>query len=120
ILGEISEIILFVKDMHAQVLFYRDKLGLEVKHPGKKADYSKEFWVELATGAVTLALHAGGKGRIGEDAPKIVLRVKNGAAARTELIARGVKMGEVRSPVPGLTICDCADPEGNRVSIEGN
>ena len=117
IVGEISEIILFVKDMQAQVVFYRDKLGLEVTHPGNKSDYSQEFWVTFATGAVTLALHGGGDGRIGKDAAKFVFRVKDVKQARTELIERGVKMGDVRSAGPGITVCDGADPEGNRVSI---
>jgi len=116
--GEVSAIILYVKDMHAQTLFYRDKLGLEITHPGKKQfDYSKEYWVSFNTGAASLALHAGGKGRIGEDAPKIVFRVKDVKKAREELIERGVKMGEVRNAGPDKQVCDGTDPEGNRVSI---
>lgn len=117
LLGELSGIVLFVKDMQSQVAFYRDKLGLKVTHPKGVTDYSGHFWVALDTGAVTLALHAGGKGRIGEDAPKIIFRVKDVKKTRAELIERGVKMEEVRNAGPKQKLCDGHDPEGNRVSI---
>ena len=60
------EVILYVEDMDAQVSFYRDKLGLNVKSPQDTENYSEEFWVELDSGPCTLALHAGGKRRFGE------------------------------------------------------
>jgi len=112
------EVILYVRDMGAQVAFYRDLLGLQVKAPQGVADWSAVPWVELETGACTLALHAGGQGRQGEDAPKIVFRVADVPAAREELIRRGVPLGEMRSPAPGVQVCDGVDPEGNRFSVE--
>ena len=117
-LGELMEVILYVEDMSAQVTFYRDSLGLRVKEPEGVQDYSKVFWVELETGTCTLALHGGGQGRQGEDAPKIVFRVADVPASRDELQQRGVPMGEIRRPAPGVQVCDGRDPEGNRFSIE--
>jgi predicted enzyme related to lactoylglutathione lyase len=113
---EICQIILFVKDMQAQVAFYRDKMGLKVKFPARE-DFSKEHWVELDSGPCTLALHAGGQGRIGEDAPKITFRVKDIHAARAELVKRGVKLSEVRKVGPGIEIAGGTDPEGNSFSL---
>jgi len=112
------EVIVYVQDMDAQVRFYRDHLGLDVSYPQGLADYSQEFWVTLETGACTLALHAGGKRRLGEDTPKIVLGVEEIETARQELMAGGVKIGEIRQAAPGVQVCDGRDPEGNPFSIE--
>jgi hypothetical protein len=72
----------------------------------------------MDTGSCTLALHGGGEGRYGQDAPKVVFRVSDVAASRAELLQDRVTMGEVRSPGPGIQVCDGWDPEGNRFSIE--
>jgi len=120
IVGELMEVILYVQDMPAQVSFYRDQLGLQVRSPQNVADFSHEFWVEMETGACILALHAGGQRRFGVDAPKIVFRVADIQVARKTLIERGVQLGEVRSAAPGVWVCDGADPEGNKFSIESH
>jgi predicted enzyme related to lactoylglutathione lyase len=112
------EVILYVQDMSAQVSFYRDLLGLEVKEPQGESDWTGVHWVELDTGSCTLALHAGGQRRLGNDAPRIVFRVADVPATRRDLVRRGVSMGSVRSPAPGVQVSDGADPEGNKFSIE--
>jgi catechol 2,3-dioxygenase-like lactoylglutathione lyase family enzyme len=119
-IGEIMEIILYVEDMNQQVSFYRDKMGFKVVNPRESADYGKEFWVELDTGSCSLALHAGGKGRFGADAPKFVFRVKDILAARQHLLNQQVEMGEIRSAATGVWVCDGADPEGNKFSVEAH
>lgn len=116
----LMEVILYVQDMNRQVSFYRDVLGLEVIEPQGVADFAGIFWVELDTGPCKLALHAGGQRRLGDDAPKIVFQVADVPAARKELLARDVPMGEVRSPAPGVAVCDGVDPEGNRFSVESH
>ncbi len=117
-IGEVMEIILYVQDIQAEVSFYRDRLGLAIKEPRGLEDYSREYWVEFDTGSCTLVLHGGGKGRLGQDASKFVFRVKDIEAARSELLGRGVSIAEVRSPAPGVWVCDGKDPEGNAFSIE--
>jgi catechol 2,3-dioxygenase-like lactoylglutathione lyase family enzyme len=117
-IGEIMEIILYVEDMQGQVAFYRDTLGFKVKFPLDLTDYHDEFWVELDTGSCTLALHAGGKGRLGADAPKFVFRVNDIKSARQHLLDQQVELGDIRSAAPGVWVCDGADPEGNKFSIE--
>ncbi len=116
--GELMEVILYVQDMGRQVSFYRDLLGLKVKEPQGVQDLGGQYWVELDTGACTLALHAGGQRRQGPDAPKIVFRVADVPRARTELLQQGVPMGDVRSPALGVQVCDGLDPEGNKFSVE--
>ena len=118
--GELMEVILYVEDMDAQVSFYRDKLGLQLKFPKEATNYGEEFWVELDSGACSLALHAGGKRRFGADAPKIVFRVGDILAARQELLDQDVELGEIRSATPGVWVCDAVDPEGNKFSIESH
>lgn len=118
IASELMEVILYVQDMAGQVSFYRDLLGLNVKEPQDASQLASAQWVELQTGACTLALHAGGQRRLGDDAPKIVFRVGDVPEARQELVGLGVPMGEVRSPAPGVQVADGTDPEGNRFSIE--
>jgi catechol 2,3-dioxygenase-like lactoylglutathione lyase family enzyme len=119
-IGSIMEIILYVENMNRQVSFYSDKLGFKVVNPLDSDDYGNEFWVELDTGTCSLALHAGGKGRFGADAPKFVFRVNDILAARQQLINQRVEMGEIRSAAPGVWVCDGADPEGNKFSIESH
>jgi predicted enzyme related to lactoylglutathione lyase len=118
IVGRLMETILYVADMPAQVTFYRDRLGLAIKHPAGLADYSTAYWVELETGGCTLVLHGGGQKRLGADTPKIVFSVTDVPAAREALLERGVALGEVRSPAPGVWVADGKDPEGNPFSIE--
>ncbi len=118
ILGRLMETILYVADMPAQVVFYRDRLGLAIKYPAGLADYGTEYWVELETGGCTLVLHGGGQKRMGADAPKIVFSVADIHAAREALGERGVTLSTVRSPAPGVLVADGKDPEGNQFSIE--
>jgi predicted enzyme related to lactoylglutathione lyase len=75
---------------------------------------------ELDAGGIVLALHGGGQGRLGQDAPKIVFGVDDVEAARAALLANGVAVDEVRSAAPGVWVCDGRDLEGNRFSIESH
>lgn len=115
---QLFEVILNVEDMDAQARFYRDILGLEVLHPHGAQSFAEEFWVTFDTGGCTLALHGGGGRKIGEDAARIVFRVDDVAAAREELVSRGVELGEIRSPTPGVLVVDGRDPEGNPFHLE--
>lgn len=117
-LGPLHELILYVQDMHAQVTFYRDTLGLPISYPADLDDYADQFWVVFETGQCSLALHGGGEQRLGEDAPKFVFKVDDIEQTRQELLAKNVNVSEVHSPSPGVHVADCQDPEGNLFSIE--
>jgi len=117
-IGKVIEIILYAKDMNSQVGFYRDVLGLEITTPKGLRTYADQMWVTFDTGPCILALHGGGQGDYGRDAPKFVFEVNEVELTRGQLIERGVAMGEIRSPSPGVMVCDGKDPEGNWFSIE--
>ena len=114
----LCEIILYVKDMESQVEFYRDLLQLSVEYPSGCDSYRDEYWVVFDTGDCKLALHGGGEGNMGKDAPKFVFNVDDLKAARERLSLQGVSVGEIRSPAPGVEVVDGEDPEGNVFSLE--
>ncbi len=121
VVGELMEVIVHVQDMNLQVAFYRDKLGLRVSYPTGKEDYSKEGWVTLETGRCVLALHDGGRSRLGESpSHRIVFRAEDIHAARNQLLRKGVHAGEIRSPAPEVQVFEARDPEGNVFSIESH
>ncbi len=117
-LGSLNEVILYVKDMNAQVKFYRDSLGLTISYPAGLDNYSDQFWVTFETGTCTLALHGGGEKRLGEDAPKFVFEVSDIAATREQCRLLDIPRSGIRSPAPGVEVIDCQDPEGNVFSLE--
>lgn len=117
---KLSEVIVYVEDMAAQVAFYRDVLGLVPAPHENVEDGIKHGWLTFETGACVLALHAGGKRRFGEDAPKFVFSVADIEAERDRLVGRGVSMDQTFSPAPGIFVSNGLDPEGNRFSIEQN
>ncbi len=114
---DLTEVILYVADMAEAVAFYRDRLGLPISFPHCD-DYSQQYWVVFETGVCKLCLHGGGERRQGPDAAKIVFRVQNIVVARAHFLQRGVELSEVRTPSPGVLVCDGTDPAGNRFSIE--
>lgn len=118
-IGPISKVILYVKDMDSQVRFYRDRLGLPLlfHDPGQES-FAAEAWVPFDTGPCVLALHSGGAGRLGEDAPKIAFSVRGIESLREALVREGVRMEEIRTAAPGVLVCDGVDPEGNRFSLD--
>jgi len=99
------------------VLFYRDVLQLTLNYP-QKDDYSGEYWVEFQAGAITIALHAGGKDGVKVGAPKIVFEVDNIEAEHARLAAAGVDIRALADVAPGVRSADGFDPEGNYFSID--
>ncbi len=114
----LSEIIIYVQDMDAQVKFYRDVLNIPIDHPRDLDSYRGEQWVVFQAGSCKLALHSGGKKRFGRDAPKFVFDVEDIRATRELLSLKGVKLGKIRIPAPGVEVVDAEDPEGNLFSLE--
>lgn len=116
--GRLFRVILYVHDMQRMVEFYRDVLRLPLSAPRTEADYSTAHWVEFAAGSCAIVLHGGGQKRLGEDTPKLAFRVADIETTRATLIRRGVPMGEIRSPAPGVRVADGCDPEGHPFSID--
>ncbi|MBO3458219.1 VOC family protein [Aetokthonos hydrillicola Thurmond2011] len=115
----LTKAILYVKDIHAQVRFYRDMLGLEIKHQIGLEKESEKYWVEFVTGECTLVLHGNVQKQAGTDRPTLLaFHVDDIETAHKELTERGVKLSAIRSPSPGLQVAEGADPEGNPFTID--
>jgi catechol 2,3-dioxygenase-like lactoylglutathione lyase family enzyme len=104
----LSRVILFTANMDMMVAFYRDVLGLKLRTNDKG-------WKTFDAGACEIALHSSGR-KPGPRSPKIQFDVKDVAATRDWLIARGAKMGKVSS-TDGLDLCGGKDPDGNPFSL---
>jgi catechol 2,3-dioxygenase-like lactoylglutathione lyase family enzyme len=111
----LAKTILYVKDIDAQVRFYRDKLDLQVKDPVD--NYKDKVWVEFATGECTLALHLDRNKELGKDRPKLVFSVEDIETAHQILSDRGVKLSPINSRQGNARVADGFDPEGNPFSI---
>ncbi|MCB2214021.1 VOC family protein [bacterium] len=111
-----SQVILYVNDMAAEVRFYRDRLGLPIRYPKGKTDYSKEMWVEFDGGDCSLALHGGV-----DDPPgiehEIVFTVDDIMTAWLDLSEADVDIGQVRLLETNEPFATGHDPEGHRFSI---
>jgi predicted enzyme related to lactoylglutathione lyase len=105
---QIGRIILFTRQMEAMTAFYRNVIGL-------KQVTEEKGWREFDAGGMTIALHSGPPAPKSKG-PKIVFRAKDVAAARAELVARGAKLGAVKSG-GAITMCDGRDPEGNAIQL---
>lgn len=113
----LSRIILYVQDVDRLAAFYRGSFGLHA------VEEIAGEWVVFDAGACQLALHrVGPEYRAADPDPreshsnaKVVLTVDRPMAGfRAELLAKGVRMGDIKSypSVAGL-LCDGRDPEGN-------
>ena len=121
-LSKISYVILFVPNAKESIPFYRDKLGMTVK----LQDDHDEGWVELESGATTLALHSSNEVPKEKRAamPNVVFEVENIKEAYKQLKEKGVKFTqepkEVCSTPDGIGYsADFEDPHGNVLSIYG-
>jgi catechol 2,3-dioxygenase-like lactoylglutathione lyase family enzyme len=112
----LKRIIIFVGDVQKCAGFYRDAFGFAPL----QSDHPSTDWLELDTGGCLLAFHKahGPNGPI--DAPtgsatnphKIVFYVEDVAAAREDLVRRGISIGPVHA-FGKLCLCDGQDPEGH-------
>jgi predicted enzyme related to lactoylglutathione lyase len=100
----LKRIVLFTPDMKRLTKFYGDVLGLRLK-------IDEPNYKEFDAGGCGIALHNGAS-RVGARPPKLSFSTEDIAATRAALIARGAKLGELKS-APGLTRCEGKDPDGN-------
>jgi catechol 2,3-dioxygenase-like lactoylglutathione lyase family enzyme len=114
--NELSEIVLHVDDLPAQLAFYRDFLGL----PVKSMPQGSPARAELNAGSCALVLDAGLTPGPSAARTRFVFRVADLNAARRDLQARGVRLGPIYEPAPDWQACDGKDPEGNLFSLQGS
>jgi predicted enzyme related to lactoylglutathione lyase len=111
-IGKITTIILFVKDVPGVAEFYRDILGFKV------IDIIDPEWTEIDCGSCRIGLHKIGKaGNIKkETGVKIAFGVKDVTKSKALIESRGHKMGKIVT-FGELNFCDGSDPEGNKFQI---
>jgi predicted enzyme related to lactoylglutathione lyase len=114
--ASLTQMILFVKDMENEVSFYRDVLGLEIRHPHGLADYTNEMWVEFDAGVCSLALH-GGANQAPGDQHQLVFCVDDLEQTRLEMLEARITIGEIRLLEDGAPAAKGVDPEGHRFTI---
>lgn len=119
-LSTMSYVILYVPDTNEALNFYRDKLGMKVK-------MEDGGWIELESGATTLALHKTDEKMTGEKRPAtpvVVFTVEKIKEAYEALKTKGIKFSKEPHEVcstpdhTGMS-ADFLDPYGNELSIFG-
>lgn len=108
---ELTEVVLYVRDMERAIRFYRDTLGLE-------RAFESQGWTTFRTGSCTLALHAAERRETGVGEPAPTFLVVDAEADHDRLAAAGVEVTEIREPAAGVRVFDLRDPDGNRLSFE--
>jgi catechol 2,3-dioxygenase-like lactoylglutathione lyase family enzyme len=114
---DLTQVVLFVKDVPRMQRFYEGMLGLRVVS-------AEEGFVRLDAGGCRLALHALPQEPEVSDPPipredswiKLGFHVDDVSATRAKLVAAGVRMREVHV-WSGVSFCDGVDPEGNVFQI---
>lgn len=115
------QLIVNVRDMNAQVTFYRDVLGLSVVYPTDKSDYSRESFVRLQSDRIFLALHSGRQSTHNQDEPRMSFLSGDLVGMQKKLKQIGVDVADViRTPAPGVRVLDARDPEGNAFHLESH
>jgi catechol 2,3-dioxygenase-like lactoylglutathione lyase family enzyme len=113
----ITGLIFFVENITRAAEFYQKKLGFRKL---KSRHFPETEWVEFDAGGCWFALHAAKKsGAFQNNWNKIVMYSRNVPKRRTELIAKGVKMGEIFR-FKDIELCDGEDPDGNRFQISNH
>ena len=110
-----------VSDMTRSVAFYKDVLGLPLKHESKE-------WTEFDTGPTKLALHGGGKpkgstldepGKTYAGDCSIGFSVSDLDRLYRELRAKGARfvMPPTKREGEGIKLAVCLDPDGLPISF---
>jgi predicted enzyme related to lactoylglutathione lyase len=115
-LAPLKRIMIFVGDVEKCAAFYQHAFGLTPR----ASEHIPGEWLELETGGCRLAFHKarGPNGPIdsatgnANHPHKIVFYAEDVAAARADLVERGIAMGPVRT-FGKITLCDGQDPEGH-------
>jgi predicted enzyme related to lactoylglutathione lyase len=111
--GEMKSVI-YVRDVEASMPFYRDVLGFGFE--GFAGDEAGPYYAELSVAGVKFCLHepmsSGQEANIGRS--RLYFRVKDVAAHRSRVLARGADAGEIRQ-TDWMDMFLVRDPDGNEI-----
>lgn len=111
-IGKLSLVMLIVSDMKRSVAFYRDSLGLTVKH-------ESEPWSELSAGTIDIGLHHGGDEPIDPTGGAVLMfYVDDAGRVIEELRAKGVTiLRDAEQEEYGGVLAAIADPDGYPIQL---
>lgn len=111
---DIGSIILFVRDMEAITVFYRDIIRL---HPDEEQLFPVDSFFRFNTGQCKLCLHGSGKPNGGRQ--KIVFHVKSVKAVHDVLKVKGLRLKPLKNEAR-LGCFDISDPKNNKIQFWGD
>ena len=107
----LSTVVIYVRDLERMATFYRDTLGLSVRH-------QTESYVELgAKGGADIALHTGRTTDGDQGQWFVEFRMSDIEAVVRDLRSRGVEVGGISERAWGKEAA-FTDPEGTRIELE--
>ena len=106
-----------VSDVDRAKAFYTDKLGFNADHDHKVSDEIRFVQLTPRGSACSIALGTGIVDTPPGSAQGLQLVVSDIEAARSELVERGVDVGEVQK-MPWGWFVFFSDPDGNRWSVQ--
>ena len=110
-----------VADVDASLAYYADGLGFTVDVDVQPADGVRVVQVTPPGSACSIGFGTGlpaYDGRVPGSITAIHLVVEDIEAARTELLARGVEVGEVLDVGGGVKYASLSDPDGNGLTLQ--
>jgi len=111
---KMKNVVVFVRDMKAARVFYREQLGLP---PGQETETIMEFFPGRETSlGVALALHDAARKLVGRHTG-ITLNVKGLEELCASMTEKGVRFPEPLESTPWGKMAVVADPDGNEFAL---
>jgi len=107
-----------VSDVDRSIAFYRDGVGFNLDHDHKVTDELRFVQLTPPGSACSIAFGIGISEKVPGSVGGLQLVVSDAAAARAELIERGVEASEVQA-LPWGEFVYFNDPDGNGWAIQG-
>lgn len=109
-----------VADVDRSIAFYTDGLGFHLDHDVRPADGIRVVQLTPEGSGCSIGFGTGLDAYTGEPGTirALHLVVDDLDAARTELVARGVEVSEVRDFGGGVRSASLADPDGNSLELQ--
>jgi catechol 2,3-dioxygenase-like lactoylglutathione lyase family enzyme len=107
-----------VSDVDRSIAFYRDAVGFNLDHDHKVSDELRFVQLTPPGSACSIAFGTGISDKVPGSVGGLQLVVSDAAAARAELVERGVEASEVQA-LPWGDFVYFSDPDGNGWAIQG-
>ncbi|HYZ91722.1 MAG TPA: glyoxalase superfamily protein [Actinomycetota bacterium] len=106
-----------VSDVDRAIEFYRDKVGFNLDHDHRVSDDLRFVQLTPAGSACSIAFGEGVTSTVPGSVQGLQVVVSDIEAARTELVERGVEVGEIQD-FPWGSFVFFTDPDGNGWAVQ--